>query len=219
MESNLAIERLEAFAADGLTQTLGEIQWTITGRGAGGVEKELDARGISLETFSAALTVKRLSAEINVVVHAIGMLVVLPKILQESETIDYASLGAGGGGGPFDLETNLRIAEFKFIEWKGNDSVRQDTLFHDIYKLAEFETEKRRQVYLLGLNIPSRFLTGGRAIRSVFSKHAPLLQQFELKHGNRIGTVREYWRLVDGRIDLIDMRPLLRGQAQGTEED
>ncbi|WP_283814259.1 hypothetical protein [Bradyrhizobium aeschynomenes] len=41
----------------------------------------------------------------------------LPHILEEGEIVDYVSLGAGNTGRPFDLETNRRIAEFKFIHW------------------------------------------------------------------------------------------------------
>lgn len=43
----------------------------------------------------------------------------LPHILEPDERVESVSLGAGNTGRDFDLETNVRVAEFKFIHWRG----------------------------------------------------------------------------------------------------
>jgi hypothetical protein len=63
------------------------------------------------------------------VIHALGILLCLPHILRPGEVIDYVSLGAGNTGRAFDLETSLRVAEFKFIHGQGGPgSIRQNSL-------------------------------------------------------------------------------------------
>ena len=61
----------------------------------------------------AALLVKRSAGQINVIVHAVGILVALPKILEPGELVQSLSLGAGNTGRAHDLETDRRIDEFR----------------------------------------------------------------------------------------------------------
>ena len=51
--------------------------------------------------------------QINVIVHAVGILVALPKILELGELVQSLSLGAGNTGRAHDLETDRRIDEFR----------------------------------------------------------------------------------------------------------
>lgn len=53
------------------------------------------------------------------IMHAAGIMVALPWILESGEIVESLSLGAGNTGRDHDLETNRRIAEFKFIDWRG----------------------------------------------------------------------------------------------------
>jgi hypothetical protein len=62
---------------------------------------------------------KQVAGQINVVIHALVILLCLPHILKDHEVIEYVSLGAGNTARAFDLETNQRVAEFKFIRWQG----------------------------------------------------------------------------------------------------
>lgn len=78
----------------------------------------LTTSGAKAEVLGAAALIKHLAGQINVVIHALGILLCLPHILRPGEVIDYVSLGAGNTGRAFDLETNHRIAEFKFIRWQ-----------------------------------------------------------------------------------------------------
>src|SRR5262249_35418951 len=127
----------------------------------------------------SALHLKLASAEINVIVHAVGILLSLPHILDPDERVQYLSLGAGNTGRPFDLETDKRIAEFKFIDWKGgSETIRQNSLFKDFYELVEFETTKKRFLYVVGLEHPMKFFNGGRACESVMSRNKRLWARY-----------------------------------------
>jgi hypothetical protein len=75
--------------------------------------------GIGSDLLEAAATVKRAAAQIDVLIHSIGILHLLPSILGEGEKVGYLSLGAGNTGKKFDLETDRQIAEFTFIAWQG----------------------------------------------------------------------------------------------------
>ena len=84
--------------------------------------------------------------------------------MKPGEIIESVSLGAGNTGRQFDLETNLRIAEYKFIDWRGDsESIRQNGVFKDFFSMAEYETSKTKHLYVVGITHPIRFLTGGRA--------------------------------------------------------
>ena len=82
----------------------------------------LDSKSVKISRFPhphaqvsppAALLVKRSAGQINVIVHAVGILVALPKILEPGELVQSLSLGAGNTGRAHDLETDRRIDEFR----------------------------------------------------------------------------------------------------------
>ena len=63
--------------------------------------------------------------QVNVVIHALGMLLCLPQILKPIEVIPYASLCAGKPGRTFDHEADLRIAEFRSVRLRRAASPRR----------------------------------------------------------------------------------------------
>ena len=91
------------------------------------------------DVYSNALEAKKIFSQLNTIIHATGILLYSSRILQKGEIIESMSLGAGNTNKDFDLVTNIRIAEFKFIEWKGRDSIRQNSLFCDFYKLYKYK--------------------------------------------------------------------------------
>jgi hypothetical protein len=129
----------------------------------------------------------------------------LPKILEPGEVVQYLSLGAGNTGRPFDLETDKRVAEFKFIRWRGADAIRQNSLFKDFYQLAEHSTPKRKYLYVLGTEYPLKFLNGRRAIANVLDKYTTLLERFRTAHGNQYETVRDYYQARGNQVTLQDV--------------
>lgn len=210
MQIGDAIDHLQLFSGADLTRTLSRIEISLEGIGSNQCHSVLsDCRADSL-VLGAAGVVKRLAGQINVIVHALGILLCLPHLLQRDELIEYVSLGAGNTGKAFDLETNLRVAEFKFINWQGgSESIRQNSLFKDFYELAEYEGNKHRHLYVLGTEYPTKFLNGGRAMTSVLSKEGSLQRRFELKHGQQYRTVREYFLPRRHLVELKDVSQLV----------
>jgi hypothetical protein len=126
------------------------------------------------------------------------------------ETVEYVSLGAGNTGREFDLETNRRIAEFKFIHWRGGaESIRQNQLFKDFYLLAESTSRKRKYLYVLGTHTPLRFLNGGRKLDSVLSRNVKLLNDLQTQHGTKYKKVCEYYLAHRHLVVIEDVSPWL----------
>lgn len=192
----------------GLRNHIADLERALAGRDRDEAIALVAEDGITSEALLAALAIKAMAGQINVVVHALGILVSLPYVLDEGEVIEGLSLGAGNTGRSHDLETDRRVAEFKFITWRGGaEAIRQNSLFVDVFNLASSPTPKRRQLYVLGLHEPLKFLNGNRAIESVLSKHASVWERFNHRHADD-GFVRvsQYWTTVRDRVELIDLQ-------------
>jgi hypothetical protein len=145
-----AFDSLSAYLGSALTSRINALEDHFTGACDQNVEGLLKNQQLSLHLFNQALVIKREIGQLHVVIHALGVLLSLPAVLEKGEVIERLSLGAGNAPDRrYDLETNIRIAEFTFIDWKGRDSARQDKLFKDFFLLAEAETVKRRCLYAL----------------------------------------------------------------------
>jgi hypothetical protein len=103
-------------------------------------------------------------------------------------------LGARNTGRAFDLETNHRIAEFKFIRWQGGpESIRQNALFKDFYEMAEHPSRKEKFLYVLGTEHGEKFFNSRRAMSNILSRHVKLRNEFTEKFGGQYRTVRDYY--------------------------
>lgn len=208
-----AVALLEALTkASGLTSWIGEIEVQLQGADGREVRSAIERDGIGRETLDAALLIKRVSGQINVLVHAIGILNALPYILEPGEVVKTLSLGAGNTGRPYDLETDRRVAEFKFTAWRGGpESIRQNQLFKDLFYLVSRPTSKRRFRYVVGKARPLHFLEHGRALTSVLSKDAATEARFREIHGDRFRTVHEYYTTVRHLVEIVDLADLVPG--------
>jgi hypothetical protein len=205
-----AIDSLRAFGGADLTLTLAQIEEALQGVSQEKYAAVLSRCGEKAEVLSAAALLKLLAGQINVVIHALGILLCLPHILKPGEVIEYVSLGAGNTGREFDLETNQRIAEFKFINWQGGpESIRQNALFKDFYEMAEHPTEKQRFLYVLATEHVDKFLNGGRAIASVLSRNVKLGKEFTEKFGDRYRKVRDYYLPRKDMVVIQDVSPFV----------
>ncbi len=205
-----ALDLLQTFRGADLTQTIYQIEKSLRGASADGYSAVLTTSGAKAEVLGAAGLIKQLAGQINVVIHALGILLCLPHILRPGEIIDYVSLGAGNTGRSFDLETNQRIAEFKFIHWQGGpESIRQNALFKDFYEMAECETPKEKYLYVLGTEHGEKFFNGGRALSSVLSRNVTLRKKFNDKFGDRYRTVRDYYLPRKGLVVIQDVSPFV----------
>jgi hypothetical protein len=209
-----ASEALSLFRSGSLKKAVSKIEAKLVGVGHSDAGRELSALGVSAELMLAALLIKKHSNQISEIIHTVGILLVLPVILEPGEIVESLSLAAGNTGKGFDLETNRRIAEFTFIQWQGgSESIRQNKVFKDFYFLAEHPTTKRKELYVAGLDHPTRFFNSGRGIAQI-AKNNRKLGEAAIKLPPEIKTVRDYYvprrHLVSIR-DLGEYLPALRG--------
>jgi hypothetical protein len=211
MDLTEAIAALGRFSGQDLTRTLSRIELAFEGGTLDGCAAILHEHHAQHDALAAAGLVKRLAGQINVITHALGILLCLPELLQPGEAIESVSLGAGNTGKPFDLETDRRIAEFKFIAWRGGpEAIRQNSIFKDFYGLAEHDSPKSKHLYVLGTQFPLKFLNGRRALKSVLSKNVGLCEEFRAKYPEyRI--VRDYYVPRRDQVVVEDVSSLLPG--------
>jgi hypothetical protein len=214
-----AIAAFQKFCGSNLTQTLSEIEWSIRGVSTERLGDALEKFGASGNTFAAAGQLKEVVGQLNVVIHALGILLCLPHVMEPGEVVEYVSLGAGNTGRSFDLETDRRVAEFKFIRWQGGaEAIRQNSLFKDFYLMAEHPTPKKKCLYVLGTHYPLKFLNAGRAIKSVLSRHVKLMDEFTAKYGSQYATVRDYYQPRKALVSIEDVSPWLAGLPIAEDE-
>lgn len=205
-----AIDLIDSYRSHSLTQKLSYIESEI--RGEGRLEIKDICKGLSIgsDLLGAARTVKKLSAEIDVIIHSVGILCSLENVLHAEEKVEYVSLGAGNTGKKFDLETDQRIAEYKFIDWRGGaETIRQNGIFKDFYELAEYNSHKKKYLYLNSIETPLKFFNGGRALTSVLSRRPVILENIRKKYGSSIERVRDYYQIHKDNVELADIRQYL----------
>ena len=214
-----ALAALQRFGGQDLTTSLARIEQSIRGVTREALEDALRTT-TSRDTFDAASRLKLLVGQLNVVIHAAGILSCLPHLLEPGEVIEYVSLGAGNTGRRFDLETDRRVAEFKFIRWQGGpEAIRQNGLFKDFYLLAEYETMKRKYLYVLGTTYPLKFMNSGRSLDSVLSRDDRLKQGFLNRYGGNCRVVRDYYLLRRDQVSIEDVSqwlPALSSEAEAS---
>ena len=207
-----AISQVSQFKSDSLTETIASIESHLTQASIAQVLAVNQSLDIGHELLIAVAAVKLASAQINVVVHAVGILYALPHILRQDEVVEGLSLGAGRAGGDFDLVTDRRIAEFKFIHWQvGAEAVRKKTLFQDFFKLAREKTDKEKYIYLLNTEIPLRFLRGRSQVRKLLDRNKRLLDDFDARYGRHYRTVGEYFEAHEEAVQLVNLAKVVPG--------
>lgn len=214
MAKNDLVKATDAIAGLGtgtdLTATIRAIEASLTGKQRRAAERTIANNEIDEAVLKGALKIKDLAGQIHVVIHAVGMLVVLPHILERDERIESVSLGAGNTGREHDLVTNRQIAEFKFIQWRGgSESIRQNSLFIDLFNLASAKTSKRRYMYVVDREHPDRFLANRRALSSVLSRNTGAAARFKALHGEQFKTVADYADHIKDRVEIVDLREIV----------
>ncbi len=205
-----AMKSIEAFIGPDLTARIADLEWQVQGCDGAQCCAKTSGIGVTSELLTAAYAVKRAAGQINVLIHAIGGLLLTQQIMQLGERIEYVSLGAGNTGRAFDLETDRRVAEFKFIHWQGGaEAIRQNSLFKDFYLLAEHPTKKRKELYVLDVTYPLKFLRGRRDLGSVFSKNVKLWEQFQARYGDTYSVVGDYFAARQHDVAICDAAPLV----------
>jgi len=194
MENNSRedVERIQSFKTDDLGTRIADLEALFQGANATNSGRLANQIPMDHELLHLAFNVKSAAGQINIIIHAAGILLSLPYLLEKNEVVESLSLGAGSTGKRFDMETNKRVAEFKFIQWRDH--------------LAEYETKKTKCLYVLGAEIPLKFFNGGRSLSSVLSRNNKLWSEFQEKYGLRFDTVREYYQYQKQAVCLIDLK-------------
>ncbi|MGB8590039.1 MAG: hypothetical protein WA755_19395 [Candidatus Acidiferrales bacterium] len=197
-----SVEQIARFSGTDLASKIAELEFTTTGLDKARVEDWLHAASIDRGLLDAARTIKGAAAQIDVVLHAVGILLLLPSILEDHETVESLSLGAGSSEAKrFDLETNRRVAEFTFIDWRGNDSTRLQKIFKDFYRLAEFSTSKLKELWMTDDSYVLKYLRSASSVRSATHKHRDVWESFQHKYP-AIERVSDYYRLHANEVRL-----------------
>jgi hypothetical protein len=171
-------------------------------------------KSIKDDLFIASLLIKKNASRIDEIIHTLGILIALPRIMDKEEIVEVLSLAAGNTGKGFDLETNLRIAEFTFINWKGGaEVIRQNKIFKDFYFLAEENTIKQKELYVIGTELPLKFLNSKRGIDRILAGNAKLGASFRGRYGDAYKKVCEYYETKRDNVlvkDIRDYLPILK---------
>jgi hypothetical protein len=159
------------------------------------------------DVLTEKLYIKRLSAQVDVAIHAFGILFALSEIMEDGEVIEYLSLGAGNTGKAFDVATSKRIAEFKFAKWDGgSNTIRQNGIFKDFLELAiNTKSEgKMKQIFCLSANEVIRFLNNSeRSLASVLSRN-PMNKKYpdvQLQYK----TVKAFYNDFKNEVEIIEL--------------
>lgn len=221
MDISTALAALEQFRTDmSLRARIKQIEAAMKGTTREGYSEHNAAHGATIDALAGANHLKAALGQIHEIIHALGILLCLPHILEEGERIESLSLAAGNTGKDFDLETDRRIAEFTFINWRGgSETIRQNKIFKDFFHLAEADTTKQRWLYVAGDEIPRHFLhKSGRALDSVLKDHN-VREDFYRRVGHDFATVKQYVSARAGCVGIRDVTPYVRDlDTVNTEE-
>lgn len=208
MSVDKAVQAIQDFQGASLTENLSKIETEIVGIETDQAFQFCEQIGVDANFLNLALSIKSMASQINVIIHAAGILHSLKTLLDDGEHVESVSLGAGNTGKKFDLETNFRVAEYKFIDWKGGaEAIRQNGIFKDFYELAEYKTTKKKFLYVVDTTHPLRFFNGGRALTSVLSRYPDMLGSINKKYGKDVQVVRDYYTLHKNTVSVCDVRP------------
>lgn len=160
VELGQAVRVLSAFLGGGpLTAVISQLERDLDGEGAPGASAIVQRAGLTPQLLAASVVTRDNFGRLNDLIHALGISLALPHLLDDGERIaNRPSLAAGNDPSrPYDLETDRRVAEFKFSVWTGRDAMRKRQTFKDFVHLAADRSGRHTYLYVLGQR-PIRFL-------------------------------------------------------------
>ena len=211
-----AVETLADFmGSQSLTTRISTLEHELLGASREEVGRIVEIAGVSGDTLAAALTVRSSLGRLNDVVHATVIALSLPRILEPGETVsNRPSLAAGNDPGrKFDLETTLRVAEFKVSVWRGADAMRKRGAFADLVSLAlDDSLNKKKQLFVVG-HQPKHFLENSNSpAKWGLSKSSTILRQrFEDHFGSLEVPICEFRAGSGSQVEIIDLNTVIPG--------
>jgi len=206
MNINEAINIVKAFKKESVKEVLIDLQKTDK------INSTYDFENI----FTSAKIIKEASAQIDEIVHASGIMLALSVWLNKNEEVKYLSLGAGNHKEHFDLETNHRIAEFKFGKWNENSAngIRRRGYFSNYVTLLTADNGLNKYFVVEDKKAFLKFLNGTASWRNVLSKNPSGFKKLEKFLFNNkmehIVTVGEIYNLFDGIVTIVDYNEILK---------
>ena len=196
------VNKIARFSGKQLALRIANLEYRFEGATKEKLSAAIADEHINGSVLRAALALKRTVSQIDVVIHALGILALLPSVLEAGEIVESLSLGAGSSEAKrFDVETNQRIAEFTFIEWQGNDNTRLQKVFKDFFRLAECETKKIKELWLSDDQYVLNYLQSKTSLYSATHKHRNVWEEFQQKYP-KLRTVHEYYRIRASEVRL-----------------
>lgn len=219
MDISKALLKIEDFKSSSLKNKLSQLEELVVNVGMGDSTRFCTKQGLDVDLMLSARRVKAAAAQIDEVIHSVGILQSLPHILEQGEQVEYVSLGAGNTGKKFDLETNKRVAEFKFIDWQPkSNTIRENGIFKDFYGLAEHETHKKKELYVIGTHYVLKFLNGGRALSSVLSKQPKILAEISNRYDSSVKVASDYYELHKNNVEICDVSEIIALSDSGIND-
>jgi hypothetical protein len=199
-----------------LTTAVSDLEHALDGADRDSVTEVARGFGIDAELVRAAVLTRRELGRINDLIHASAIVTLLPSLLEPGEVVvGRPSLAAGNDPSRrYDLETNLRVAEFKFAEWKGSDAMRMRGVFKDLVHLAAHDDDRRPELYVIG-DRPLKFMMNSTSPASwALDRAKHTRPMFEEKFGPLTMTVAQFTRGPGSRVKLIRLEDMLPALAQ-----
>jgi len=163
--------------------------------------------------FTEKHFIKSLSAQVDVAIHAYGILLALSKILGDDERIEYLSLGAGNTGKPFDVSTLKRVAEFKFAQWADSrNAIRQNSIFKDFLELALYNDSGGRKKYIYCYSAAAiiKFLSSSnRNLESVLSRNSIRKREKYSGYQLKYRVVKDFYVDFKNEVEIVELAGLI----------
>lgn len=207
MKREDALNIVSDFKGTNLKQKLYEIKAKLIGKGKSEI---IDLSDV----YEAALEVKRLSAQIDEIVHSTGIIKCLPHILLNKEKVIDLSLAAGADGEGIDLVTNKRIAEFKFSIWQKGEAngMRKRQVFADLVSLYLHPSSLMKELYVFNASEIIKFFSSPKAKwKNVLSKSGGLDRKLEEHMSSKgIHGIYLYDVYSNSGVEVIDIDEILK---------
>jgi hypothetical protein len=208
-----AVEVLADFmGSQSLTTRISTLEQQLLGASLDEVVGIVEVAGVSRDTLKAALTVRSTMGRLNDVVHATVIALSLPRILEPGEAVsNRPSLAAGNDPSrKFDLETTHRVAEFKVSVWRGADAMRKRGAFADLVNLALDDSDKKKQLFVVG-DQPKHFLvTSTSPAKWGLSKSSAILRhRFEDQWGSLEIPISDFRAGPGSAVEIIDLNTVI----------
>lgn len=198
--------------ADGLGQRIAALENELAGKDRDAVATVVASHGLASATLAASLLVREQLGKLSDLIHATGIALALPHVLESGELLKKPSLAAGNDPERlYDVETNLRVAEFKLARWtNGGNGAREKDLFKDLVLLTEAPSSLRAELYVRGPR-PARFLSGQASARKQLKRSQAVLSVFDGQVGDPEITVATYVSAFAPHVRVIDLEQAVPG--------